>query len=131
VSPGGSLIISTGNCKHWTWRLLRGTHWYLEPVLHLRFLSEQYVRRFAQSHGAAVAVKEIPHAYGSWRARLNQTLVTWFFALKGRGVIRRGLARLLATSSDVRRAGGKTYPPYTMALADHLFVVLTKRAKSF
>jgi hypothetical protein len=127
VSPGGSLIISTGNCKHWTWRLLRGTHWYLEPVLHLRFLSEQYVRRFARLHGAEVSMQKIPHSYGSVGARINQALTTWYFALKGSsGLVRRALARMLASSSEVRRAGGRAYPPYTMSLADHLFVVLKK-----
>jgi 2-polyprenyl-3-methyl-5-hydroxy-6-metoxy-1,4-benzoquinol methylase len=130
VSPGGSLVISTGNCKHWTWRLLRGTHWYLEPVLHLRFLSEQYVQRFARSHNADATVARIPHTHGSPQVRFTQTLITWFFALKGRGgLVSRGLARLLAMSSQVKRTGGKTYPPYTMSLADHLFVVISKPAK--
>jgi SAM-dependent methyltransferase len=127
LRPGGHLLLSTGNCAHWTWQLLGGDHWYCEPVQHLRFASQRYMETAVRDLGARV-VKSQRHAHrtGRWRDRMTQAYETCAFAAFHRKVWWSPLIKLISLVPGWRYVRHKTTAPYTPALRDHLFIVIEK-----
>ena len=125
LRPGGFLIVSTGNAEHWTWRILRGNHWYLDPVQHVRFGSRRYFRWFSRETGSRLeSLLPICHRQGSRRENLIEALIVLQFGLRNGSRPLRFLARLLGRLPGPNRYRHKTYPPYTQTLSDHLLAVL-------
>ena len=127
LRPGGRLLLSTGNLDCWSWRLLKGEHWYLETPQHIRFGSWQFFRWYGQSRRLHVRrMWRISHAPAGLRRIVYESGVTWYFVLIRRGKLGRAVARamrLLSTFSDLCH---KPHPPYTQGLKDHLLVELVK-----
>jgi SAM-dependent methyltransferase len=127
LRPGGLLFVGTGNTDHWSWRLLQGSHWYLDPVQHVRFGSRRYFRWFSRETGSRlVSLLPICHRSGDWRKNLIEAMIVLYFGLRGRSRPLRFLARLLGGLPELRQYRHKTYPPYTQTLADHLLVVFER-----
>ncbi|KAA5543813.1 class I SAM-dependent methyltransferase [Roseiconus nitratireducens] len=125
VRPGGRLILSTGNMDHWTWHMLRGEHWYLDPAQHLCFGSESFFRDWAQRNGLRVThLETIPHGQRSAKQVLIQSLSTLYFAGRQRNTLgARVSRRLLHAIPPIGRLKHKAHPPYTRSLRDHLLIV--------
>ncbi len=97
VKPSGRLMISTCSADHWTWKLLRGKHWYLHTAQHLCFATPTFFRRW--SDGANLVIESLirhPHKIDSWRTRVTQCLeVTHGWArLTGRTALMRAIQSL-------------------------------------
>jgi SAM-dependent methyltransferase len=127
LKPGGWLILSTGNCHHWTWRALGGEQWYCEPVQHVRFGSPAYFRHVAERLSLQLIACE-PHAHQqcSWRERGAQQLETWMYAARLQPRWWSPLAKLLLRVPGLGYLKHKTAGPYAPGLSDHLLVVYEK-----
>jgi SAM-dependent methyltransferase len=127
LRPGGRLLVSTGNCQHWTWRLLGGDHWYCEPVQHLRFASPSYIHAAVPEDGARV-VEAIPHSHqtSGWRDRVRQAYETCAFVAFRRAMWWSPFIKLVSLFPGWSYVRHKTTAPYTPALRDHLFFVIEK-----
>lgn len=127
LRPGGHLLLSTGNCAHWTWQLLGGDHWYCEPVQHLRFANQHYMETTVREFGARV-VESHRHAHQTsrWRDRITQAYETCAFAAFHKNVWWSPLIKLISIVPGWRYVRHKTTAPYTPALRDHLFFVIEK-----
>lgn len=127
LKPGGHLILSTGNCDHWTWSWLRGDHWYCHPLQHLTFGSTRFFQRWATRHNVEL-VQSTPHPHHpaalTTRCWRSMETVLW-------GGLR--TPGWKAASSLLTRIPGFKYlrhrqtGPYAPELADHLFVVIRKQ----
>ena len=97
VKPSGRLMISTCNADHWTWKLLRGKHWYLHTPQHLCFPTPNFFRRWGDDANLVIeSLIRHPHRIDSWRTRVTQCLeVTHGWArLNGRTALMRAIQSL-------------------------------------
>jgi SAM-dependent methyltransferase len=115
VRPGGRVIVTTGDCDAWLWRLVGAGYWYCYFAEHISFVGSRWV-------------SDMPT-----RAGLRLTSLTHFNSLGGRI----GVARLAATALArwapslfrvVRRSllpasDADEVPPGRGASRDHLFGV--------
>ncbi|MEZ5942748.1 MAG: class I SAM-dependent methyltransferase [Planctomycetaceae bacterium] len=126
LKPGGHLILSTGNCAHWTWKWLEGDHWYCHPLQHLTFATPQFFTNWAEQSNCQVRqMTPHPHHPGTFRKQFQRVLETTVW-----GGLKSNWLR--PVSSLCMRIPGLSYlrhratGPYAPELADHLFVVLEK-----
>lgn len=127
LKPGGRLFISTGNMDHWSWQRLRGEHWYLDPVQHVVFGSQQHFDWLAGRLGVAKKViLKVSHERGSRWQQLYQTGVTYYFQRRRNRGRHDQVVRVLHRLPAFRRLAHKPYAPYTQQLRDHLLVEYTR-----
>lgn len=129
LKPGGNLIISTGNCDHWSWRFLRTDHWYCVTSQHMSFASPPFFRRLAARHnlvvGTLLAHSHQPPDFQRAAREAYETVA--FTALRDRPWWS-PVVKLMLKWPGLSYARHKTYSPYAPHLRDHLFVVLQKPA---
>ncbi|MCA9081010.1 MAG: class I SAM-dependent methyltransferase [Planctomycetaceae bacterium] len=130
VKPGGHLIVSTGNAEHWTFRWLRGEHWYFHALQHLTIGGGQFFRNWAEHHqGHIVYQARHPHIPARYSARCWRTMesLTW-------GGLRRPgyriFSKLALRMAPLRHLRHRTTGPYAPELADHLCVIIRKESHS-
>jgi SAM-dependent methyltransferase len=128
IRPGGKLIISTGNFDHWTWRFLRGKHWYMDPAQHLCIGSTRFFRKWAKRHGLTIrTVEKIPHGHSDIQNQIKETLIVIYFSLRGKpSILARVGYRFLQNLPALKSLRHKDLPPYTRSLHDHLLLVVEK-----
>ncbi len=127
LRPGGWLMLSTGNCEHWSWRHIGGDHWYCEPIQHVRFGGPRYFHWVSAKMGVRlVTCRAHAHQRLPWRDRLTQGLETIVFGARRRvswwTLAVKGLLHLPGWSYLRHKTSG----PYAPGLQDHLFVVCEK-----
>ncbi len=127
VRPGGHLLLSTGNCHHWTWGLLGGDHWYCEPVQHLCFGNRRYLAATAAACGGRLLIAQ-PHAHqlATWCDRVSQAYESYAYVALRKRVWWTPLVKLVSLLPGWNFVRHKTTAPYTPALRDHLFCVIEK-----
>ncbi len=127
LKPGGYLLVSTGNCDHWTWRLLAGEHWYCSTSQHLCFGSPRFFRRQIDVCDARLrSLRKHSHQRPRFSHAVRETFETLAYsALRDR---RWWLPfiKLALNCPGLGYARHKTFAPYTPHLRDHLFVVVQR-----
>lgn len=127
LKPGGLLLVGTGNSDHWSWQLLRGAHWYLDPVTHICFAGRSYFQHLSKSTGWPLrSLIAVSHQHGGWGQRANEAMVVAYFGMRPRGMAGRLLARALGMFPRMRGFRHKEFPPYTPTIADHVLAVFEK-----
>jgi len=124
LSPGGMLIVSTGDLDAPSWRLARSRYWYCALPEHISFLS----RRWFESTAAEVCLQIIStrafsHGSRSFVRRAKEAFLNSIYLLAP-GVIR--YARIFGagerdTSEHVELLN---FPPSWMTARDHVLVVM-------
>ncbi len=127
LKPGGHLLLSTGNCRHWTWNYLGGDHWYCEPLQHIRFANPGYFTLFAGEGGCRVErIETHSHRPSTLAIRMKEAFETLSHYARRDRVWWRPLVSLLSKIPRLSYVRHKTMAPYTPGLRDHLFVVLQR-----
>jgi 2-polyprenyl-3-methyl-5-hydroxy-6-metoxy-1,4-benzoquinol methylase len=127
VKPGGLILISTGNSGHWTWRLLKGDHWYLHSIQHCSFGSRRYLRRLAKLTNLRIT-KQVAHSHksSSSKRRFQQACeVVYSWARSRTGFARRAVGWMVYWPG-LDYLKHKQSTPFSDGLRDHLFVVYEK-----
>ncbi len=128
AKPGGTLFISTGNMDHWSFRLLKGGHWYLDPVQHISFGSQAFFQATAPKLGCKmIECRQISHQSGTHWMRLADDCIDLYFGLRMRSSsISKACLRALQFFHPYSQLKHKSFVPYTHHSFDHLFVALQK-----
>ncbi len=128
LKPGGRLLISTGNAHHWTWRLMRGQHWYLHSTQHLNFGSKAFFTRYCDDSETKLdCILCHSHRLQGTAAIFRQALeALHFWGKQSKTLIRRVLARLIQSAPWMQHLIHRTTPPFGTALSDHLLAVLQR-----
>lgn len=127
VRPGGALIIGTANFDHWTFRCLRGRHWYLDPIQHIAVGSPRNIQWMAEQMGARITrLCRCSHQPSDVFSRLLESLEVCYFNYRGTDPVSRIVTRFFHLFPFFRRMSHRTYPGYLMKLNDHMMVVLEK-----
>jgi SAM-dependent methyltransferase len=125
LKPGGVLLASTADFDAWTWRLARGRHWYLQSPQHLSIASLRFFRHVAAGNGLELErVARIPHRQGSFGERLHDRLATLYWEMRERGGLYRLPQRAMHAIPGLSRLRHRQSVPWSMRLADHVFVAL-------
>ncbi|PIW50927.1 MAG: hypothetical protein COW18_02900 [Zetaproteobacteria bacterium CG12_big_fil_rev_8_21_14_0_65_54_13] len=86
LTPGGLLVLSTGNIDAWSWKLLRGQYWYLDSFQHISFATPKFFRSFCSSHSIKLeSIKRISHKEGSWSNTIDDLITALSFSMRLRG----------------------------------------------
>ena len=127
LRPGGIALISTGNAAHWSWKLLKGTHWYLHSMQHLSFGSPEYFEEAAKRVGLDLT-SCIPHSHQSrtLREAYRQSVETLYMACRTGSPPYSFISKCWIRVPGFRNLAHLQHPPYATALNDHLMVYLTK-----
>lgn len=124
VRSGGQLIISTGDMDAWTWRAAGGRLWYLQTPFHLSFGSQRFFKQVYRWLPLRLhSLKRIPHRRDSDAVRLRQVMDLMHWECQQRGGWYRLPQHLMQTIPGCRDLRHHQYPPWTMTLRDHVFVI--------
>ncbi|GEM_PF-2541923 len=131
LAPGGSLLISTGNCHHWTWRKLKGLHWYLSTLQHLRFGNPLYFQNLASRVGLHfVGITSHPHVRAGLRQRFTAGFESWHIAARQGNGFPRVLAALMQRVPCLTYLTHRESGPYAPYLHDHILVQYRRSASN-
>jgi SAM-dependent methyltransferase len=131
LKPGGRLLISTGNADHWTWRLLKTQHWYLHTIQHLCVGSQKYFSRYCKENGLLLECSlNHSHRVSSLGARLNHSVETLHWWLRGQQGLSRKVAGVIQWCPGFRSLVHRTSTPFANSLADHSLFVIRKPLES-
>ena len=128
VSPGGLLIVSTGDPETFLWRrCLRARFWYVSFPEHISFPAKTFFARWCQRTGAVLAARRrvryqkltAMHRLAGWAMQFVYGASPAAFSLAGRLLLRRGHT----CGSQPRRLFSPGVPG---AFVDHQIVVLRK-----
>ncbi|QEF99489.1 Ubiquinone biosynthesis O-methyltransferase [Stieleria maiorica] len=129
VKPAGRLMVSTCNARHWSWRMMRGQHWYLHSVQHVCFANPAFFRSWGQQHGMKVE-SHFSHAHqiaGS-TARLKHSLeVVHAWATQNGKYY---LSRLIQSLPGMGHMAHKQGVVFANTLQDHQLVVFRRLESS-
>ena len=128
ASPGGLVIVATGNTDASSWRFMGSRYWYCHIAEHISFINPAWAHRAAHHLGLdVVAIQTFSHvdSRGKWGRRLREMIVNlayraspWMFAR---------LRQLGAGGIDVVRFPELLeVPPYWLTAQDHILVVFKK-----
>lgn len=127
LKPGGRLFISTGNMDHWTWRLLRGDHWYCNPPMHVVFGTHRYFDRQArQNDSRVIYATNHAHQPGSLVKAVTEAFETLSFTARQYRPWWHPAAKALLHCPGFTYLRHKATAPYAPTLRDHLLVVIEK-----
>lgn len=127
LSPGGILIVLTGNSDHWITRLSLPYYWYMSFPIHLVYLSVRYFKWFSEKEGwELMAQLQFSHQdHGFWqRFREYETalrIIIWRTGIAGRPWL-----SWLSKSRVFRGIATMKEPPLMFCIRDHVGVVLTR-----
>lgn len=128
ASPGGLVIVATGNTDSPSWRLMGSRYWYCHIAEHISFINPAWVHWAAHRlRLEVVTIQSFSHveSHEKWGRRLRELIVNlayraspWMFAR---------LRRLGAGGIDVARFPELLeVPPYWLTAQDHILVVFKK-----
>jgi len=127
LKPGGVILISTGNTRHWSWRLLKGNNWYLHSMQHCSFVNKFFFRNLARS--LTLKIRRViyhSHQRPSGMDRFRQSVEVLFAWGKSQSGFIRKAAGCLVYVPGFGYLRHKTSPPFSNGLRDHLLVALEK-----
>jgi SAM-dependent methyltransferase len=131
LKDGGLLLASTADFDAWTWKLARGRHWYLQSPQHLSIASPRFFRHVAAGNGLDLErVTCIPHRRGSFAERMHDRMATLYWELRERGGLYRLPQRAMHLIPGLSRLRHRQSVPWSMRLADHVFVAMRLAATS-
>lgn len=127
LKPGGHLLISTGNCEHWTWKWLGPDHWYCVTSQHMTFGSPHFFRQQSRKAGASLrSLRRHSHQPFVLREAIRQAFETaTFTALRDRPWWS-PFVKMLLKCPGLDYARHRSFAPYAPHLRDHLFVILQR-----
>ncbi|QDV83005.1 Ubiquinone biosynthesis O-methyltransferase [Stieleria magnilauensis] len=129
VKPSGRLVISTCNADHWSWRLLRGQHWYLHSIQHLCFATTEFFRAWGEQHGLLVeSLVNHPHQIAGDAQRVKHSLEVLHSWAMDNG--RTYLARVIQTIPGFRHLAHKRGVVFANTLSDHQLAMFQRPASS-
>jgi SAM-dependent methyltransferase len=114
LKPTGRLLITTGNCDAWLWRLIGADYWYCRFPEHISFIGTRWVRKMPQSVGLRI-IDLTPFNYRGGTVNASQVLAALLHKMAPR--IYRSLRPAPAGAS-----GGEV-PPGGGATRDHMLCV--------
>ncbi|MDP1796537.1 MAG: class I SAM-dependent methyltransferase, partial [Planctomycetaceae bacterium] len=128
LKPSGHLLLSTGNCDHWTWRLLGGWHWYVTTPQHIVFGNDRYFRTLAQTFNAQLRIcDQHPHQNQPVRRHISQIIESLVFAgRQSTSWLFNSATRALLYVPGFGAFRHRESAPYSPAIPDHIFVVIQK-----
>lgn len=127
LTPGGAILLGTGNTQAPSWRLMGSRYWYCAIPEHLAFIGEAWCRTSAAALGLnLVLVERYSHARSRRPLQVASEVgknLAYRFAPTLFGTLRaRGWGGI-----DVAKAEAlKSYPPAWMTARDHLIAVFQK-----
>ncbi|MBE9203879.1 class I SAM-dependent methyltransferase [Synechocystis salina LEGE 06099] len=125
LKPGGLLLISTGNMDAWTWRWLRGRHWYLQTPLHLSFATRQFFSYVEQIVGVKIQqIDSIPHQLGARQEVWDDCIKAIYYECWQRGGFWRFPQKAILSMPNYSHLRHLTSVPWTVKLSDHFFICL-------
>jgi SAM-dependent methyltransferase len=116
LKPGGSVLLTTGNCDAWLWRLLGSSYWYCYFPEHISFIGTRWLSLMPPEAGLR-KVRSVAFGNG--------------FRLTSAASLRSLVGACLyacAPEHYRRLRGGRTNsdpPPGSAATRDHVFCALT------
>ncbi|AIE74662.1 MULTISPECIES: bifunctional 2-polyprenyl-6-hydroxyphenol methylase/3-demethylubiquinol 3-O-methyltransferase UbiG [unclassified Synechocystis] len=120
LKPGGLLLISTGNIDAWTWRWLKGRHWYLQTPLHLSFASRKFFRYVEANLSFKVqGFYKIPHQLGTRQEIWDDHIKAIYHECWQRGGLWRFPQKIILSMSNYSHLRHSSSVPWTMKLNDH------------
>ncbi|TWU05965.1 bifunctional 3-demethylubiquinone-9 3-methyltransferase/ 2-octaprenyl-6-hydroxy phenol methylase [Stieleria varia] len=131
LKPDGRLYISTGNADHWTWRLLRGHHWYLHSAQHLSFGGVAFFRKVCNDRGWNLdALIHHSHQVSSGTERFHQSIKhLYYWARSLQNPVAGFVARTMCHVPGLKYLRHEIAVPHGTSLADHILVVLRPSRK--
>lgn len=130
ASPGGLVIVATGNTDSPSWRFMGSRYWYCHIAEHISFINPAWAHRAAHRLGLeVVAIQPFSHVDG--RGKLGRRLreLTVNLAYRASPRIFGWLRRLGAGGIDVARFPELLeVPPYWLTAQDHILIAFKKNA---
>ncbi len=129
ASPGGLIIVATGNTSSLSWRLMGSKYWYCHIAEHISFINPAWAHWSArQLDLELIVVKSFSHgdASGGLYKKWREIILNLSYKISPR------------IFSKIRRLGGGgidvvhfpelvDVPPYWLSAKDHILVVFKKR----
>jgi 2-polyprenyl-3-methyl-5-hydroxy-6-metoxy-1,4-benzoquinol methylase len=127
LAPGGLLLMTTGNARAWSWRMMGGAYWYCTNPEHVSFVTRRWVEILSRDLRLdIVQLSSFAHDRSAARFIAQASLnVAYRCSPRLLGRLRRSLARDRATRADPVL---QLLPPSWSAAADHLLIVLRRKA---
>ena len=129
LKPGGSLIVSTGNTRALSWRLMGSRYWYCTFSEHISFINPEWCYLAAKQIGLAVSsIKLFSHSAPSRRRQLEELIKNIAYKLVPRFM---GWLRMKGFGGkDARKyAALANHPPPWPSAKDHFIALFTKSTK--
>ena len=123
----GLIIISTGNTKALSWRLMGAAYWYCSIAEHLSFINPRWCHWATQVLDIELRhITRFSHKRANWLQRLSEMAKNLLYRISPRGfsLLRRwGLG-----STDYRESRElSNYPPSWMLAKDHFICLFVKQ----
>ena len=125
LDKGGLLVVTTGNTRALTWRILKSEYWYLYPE-HVSFYSRRWFEWLCQRLDLEIiSYKEFSHFQGSLRERLRQFVKCIVYGISKRSP--GGLKQVLNFMPLFSKVKYWKSAPFTPLMSDHLLITMRKR----
>ncbi len=130
LKPGGLFLLSTADIDCWTFRALRGAHWYWQTPQHISAVSRRFLAQVAEEQGLVVSqIHAIAHRSASAAVRLRESLQVSYWFCRLRGGAWRAPQRLLHWVPALQTMRHSQMPPWAMTLKDHCIAVMESGAR--
>lgn len=124
LKPGGVMIVSTGDIDRWTFRALRGAHWYWQTEQHISAVSRRFLVFAGRESGLVLSqFRTIAHRRAPLALRLYEAMQVCYWYCRLRGGVWRAPQRLLQALPTLRHLRHAQLPAWTMTLKDHCLAV--------
>ena len=126
TKSGGIVIVSTGNCDTFSWRLMGSRYWYCTIGEHMSFISPKWCEWAGNQLGLELKqVIKFSHASTAWRQRVEDVVKNLLYAASPRGFAR---LRQMGLGGAECRAHKEMlmHPPSWMSAKDHFICVFEK-----
>jgi SAM-dependent methyltransferase len=114
LKPGGRIVITTGNCDAWLWRLLGSNYWYCRFPEHISFIGSEWVGKMT-TRAELRLLRTISFNYRGGGTKLSRVLATFVSRLSPDLY-----ATLRGRKSDTNDGA---VPPGIGAIRDHMLCV--------
>lgn len=129
VTPGGIIIIATGNTASPSWRLMGSHYWYCHIAEHISFINPTWTHQAAHHLGLEVlSIKSFSHVgnQGKTGRRLRELIIN--LAYRVAPWIFRKLRQLgLGGVNVVYHPELLEVPPYWLTAQDHILIAFKKK----
>lgn len=126
LTPGGYLLLSTGNLDAVAFRIMGSRYWYCAIGEHISFLSKDWFAKHGTALGYQI-LRQTTFAHGdaSWSRRLREIAINLFY--RSCRPAFRALRRLGLGGKNARSCPELAdHPPRWLSARDHVMVLLAK-----